>query len=218
VIRRVLIGSRYLAVSTGAVLAARCAECHDRTYVSLAYASLPSAERILICGDCAAQLFVGEIHATTRADPSAPVVVDYELMPERARFRDLLRYLPTFGWLAPNVQQSPIWVKCPRCAAYLGDRCRGDRGRWFCQARVEENLCRLEDLETWAIRTQTSCCRQNVLLCWRTVSVEVEISGVPCTCGKTYAMRVVPSDVKDERIKVDRMNPHLVEMACWGAE
>lgn len=112
---------------------------------------------------------------------------------------------------------SPRWVSCSRCGAYRGDECHTGEG--YCVERREENRRRLLALPTYAAPFHTPCCRQLVWLVWRTTADELRWTGVPCfKCEKTYTIDRHASDdsMVDDRVIVDRVHPHLVEVVCWA--
>jgi len=117
---------------------------------------------------------------------------------------------------------SPRWIACKACGAHRGDQCHvGDD---YCATRVEANRDRLMELQTWAARWVPACHPDHPVvpwLCWRTADDELAWSGVPCFapgCGRTYEVQQRASDLVDDRMPVNRINPHMVEMTCWSTE
>ncbi len=117
---------------------------------------------------------------------------------------------------------SPRWVNCKACGAYRGDQCHTGRG--YCAGRVVVNRKRMEALDTWAVPWKSPCHPDNpmhIWLVWRTTEDKLEWGGVPCFedgCTATYAVERHASDMVGDRMPVDRINPHLVQMTCWATE
>jgi len=123
------------------------------------------------------------------------------------------------GTSAARTPSSPRWVNCKQCGAYRGDPCHTEHG--YCEERVAANRKRLEELDTWAVSWKSPCHGTAIWLCWRTAVDGLLWTGVPCFapgCGTTFTIEQHASDLLDQRMPVERLNPHLVEMLCWATE
>ncbi len=89
---------------------------------------------------------------------------------------------------------------------------------------MEANRKRLLELDTYAVPFKPTCHPDqpaHTWLVWRSTEDDLRWDGVPCfvpDCGKTYQVELHASDLVEERMLVDRINPHMVEVTCWATE
>ena len=195
----------YAPWSSGAV----CLECRSAV---LTPADLPK-HALVLCPACAAACYEG-----------TEVVVDGDRLAVHPVLipGDPIRQ----GSTPTGAMSSPRWVDCPRCGIARGDFCINPRPAGgfrrlpaFCNARLDLNLQRLRELQTWAIEIASPCCATPVCLVWRSAEDSLTWTGVPCfACHKTYTFQHYASGLVESRRPVDRLYPDKLEVVCWATK
>ncbi len=176
-----------------------------------------NARALLCCLQCSTDLFVCEVHVDgnpgVRLDVNTLDLQLAHVAAEAARPPMVL-----VDGAAEVDFSSPLWVQCPQCSAYRGDPCSNPPPDGYHDRRVVENVVRLMELPTYGHAIKTECCQREVWLIWRTTKQKVYWHGVPCPgCDLTYSFEMFVEEI-DGYAKVDRLNPHMVEMCCWAVK